>query len=142
MKLRLALGLVLVGLASACGGSDDGGGGGGGGGDDSGTVKVTLEEQNGSGKSGTAELFPGAASTDVTIEITGGASDLDPIYVRGGSCDSPGSEIVHDVGFTNANLGQGQIFETIDKVATGEYILIIEDDKTMKPIMCGAIPEQ
>ena len=142
MKLRLALGLVLVGMASACGGSDDGGGGGGGGDDSGGTVAVTLEEQNGSGKSGTAELFPGAASTDVTIEITGGASDLDPIYVRGGTCDSPGSEIVHDVGFTNANLGQGQIFETIDKVATGEYILIIEDDKTMKPIMCGEIPEQ
>ena len=143
MKLRLALGLILVGMASACGGSDDGGGGGGGGGDDSGgTVAVTLEEQNGSGKSGTAELFPGAASTDVTIEITGGASDLDPIYVRSGTCDSPGSEIVHDVGFTNANLGQGQIFETINQVATGEYILIIEDDKTMKPIMCGEIPEQ
>lgn len=143
MKLRLALGLILVGMASACGGSDDGGGGGGGGGDDSGgTVAVTLEEQNGSGKSGTAELFPGAASTDVTIEITGGASDLDPIYVRSGTCDAPGEEVVHDVGFTNANLGQGQIFETIDQVATGEYILIIEDDKTMKPIMCGEIPEQ
>jgi hypothetical protein len=141
--MRLALGLILVGLASACGGSDDGGSGGGGGGDDdSGTIKVTLAEQNGSGKTGTAELFPGAASTDVTIEISGGASDLDPIYVRSGTCDSPGSEIVHDVGFTNANLGQGQIFETIGNVATGEYILVIEDDKTMKPIMCGAIPAQ
>ena len=58
MKLRLVLGVMLVGLASACGGGgDDSGGGGGGGGD--GTVKVTLEEQNGSGKSGTAELHAG-----------------------------------------------------------------------------------
>lgn len=139
MKLRLVLGVMLVGLTSACGGGgDDGGGGGGGGG---GTVAVTLEEQNGSGKSGTAELHSGAASTDVTIEIMG-TSDLDPIYVRSGTCDSPGSEVVHDLGFTTANLGQGQIFVPIDEVATGEFILTIEDDKTMKPIMCGVIPAQ
>ena len=140
MKLRLVLGVMLVGLASACGGGGDGGSGGGGGGG-GGTVAVTLEEQNGSGKSGTAELHSGAASTDVTIEITG-TSDLDPIYVRGGTCDSPGSEVVHDLGFTTANLGQGQIFVPIDEVATGEFILTIEDDKTMKPIMCGVIPAQ
>lgn len=140
MKLRLVLGVMLVGLASACGGGgDDGGGGGGGGG--GGTVAVTLEEQNGSGKSGTAELHSGAASTDVTIEIMG-TSDLDPIYVRSGTCDSPGSEVVHDLGFTTANLGQGQIFVPIDEVATGEFILTIEDDKTMKPVMCGVIPAQ
>jgi hypothetical protein len=140
VKLRLVLGVMLVGLASACGGGGDGGGGGGGGGGD-GTVAVTLEEQNGSGKSGTAELHAGPASTDVTIEIMG-ASDLDPIYVRSGTCDSPGSEVLHDLGFTTANLGQGQIFVPIDEVATGEFILTIEDDKTMKPIMCGVIPAQ
>jgi hypothetical protein len=140
VKLRLVLGVMLVGLGSACGGGGDGGGGGGGGGAGD-TVKVTLDEQNDSGKSGTAELFPGAASTDVTIEIQG-TSDLDPIYVRGGTCESPGSEVVHDIGFTTANLGQGQIFVPLDEVATGEFILTIEDDKTMEPIMCGAIPAQ
>jgi hypothetical protein len=140
VKLRLVLGVMLVGLASACGGGGDSGGDGGGGGGD-GTVAVTLEEQNSSGKSGTAELHAGPASTDVTIEITGN-SDLDPIYVRSGTCAAPGSEVVHDIGFTAANLGQGQIFVPIDEVATGEFILTVEDDKTMKPIMCGAIPAQ
>ncbi|HZM19092.1 MAG TPA: hypothetical protein VFB87_06735 [Gaiellaceae bacterium] len=142
MKLRFVLGVMLVGLASACGGGGDGGsGGGGGGGGGDGTVKVTLEEQNGSGNSGTAELHAGPASTDVTIEMQG-TSDLDPIYVRSGTCDAPGSEVVHDIGFTAANLGQGQIFVPINEVATGEFILTVEDDKTMKPIMCGAIPAQ
>ena len=140
MKLRLVLGVMLVGLASACGGGGDGGGSGGGGGGDE-PVAVTLEEQNGSGKSGTAELHAGAASTDVTVEIQG-TSDLDPIYVRSGTCDAPGAEVVHDIGFTTANLGQGQIFVPINEVATGEFILTIEDDKTMKPIMCGVIPAQ
>ena len=142
MRLRLVLGLMLVGMASACGGGGDGGGGSGGDGSEgSDTVKVTLEEQNGSGKSGTAEMFPGAASTDVTIEIQG-TSDLDPIYVRSGTCEAPGTEIVHDLGFTAANLGQGQIFVPLNEVATGEYILTVEDDKTMEPVMCGPIPEQ
>jgi hypothetical protein len=143
VKLRLLLGVLLVGLASACGGGDDdaGGGGGAAGGDDSGVVNVTLAEQDGSGKSGKAQLLAGAASTDVTIEITG-ASDNDPIHVHSGTCDSPGEEIVHDVGFTTASLGHGQIFATIDQVATGELVLDIHDDKTDKVIMCGAIPAQ
>ena len=77
----------------------------------------------------------------MTIEIQG-TSDLDPIYVRSGTCESPGSEVVHDIGFTAADLGQGQIFVPLNEVATGEFILTIEDDKTMKPIMCGVIPAQ
>jgi hypothetical protein len=145
VKLRLLLGLVVVGLATACGGGDDdggsGGGGGGGGGADAGVVNVTLAEQGGSGKSGKAQLFSGAASTDVTIEITG-SSENDPIHVHSGTCDAPGEEIVHDVGFTTASLGHGQIFVTIDQVATGEYVLDIHDAQTDKVIMCGAIPEQ
>jgi hypothetical protein len=138
VKLRLLLGMFVLGLASACGG-DSGGGGGGGGQSD--TVKVTLEEQNSSGKSGTAELFPGAASVDVTIEIKG-TSDLDPIHVHRGTCDSPGEELVHDLGFTTANLGQGQIFDTMENVATGQLLIDIHDDANNEVIMCGVIPAQ
>jgi hypothetical protein len=139
VKLRLLLGMLVVGMATACGG--DGGGGGGGGSQGGGAVTVQLEEVNNSGKTGTAELQPGPASVDVTLEVKGG-SDLDPIYVRRGPCDSPGEEVVHDIGFTTAGLGQGQIFETIENVATGEFVMTVEDDQTMKPIMCGVIPKQ
>jgi hypothetical protein len=138
VKLRLLLGMFVLGLASGCGG-DSGGGGGGGGQSD--TVKVALEEQNSSGKSGTAELFPGAASVDVTIEIKG-TSDLDPIHVHRGTCDSPGEELVHDLGFTTANLGQGQIFDTMENVATGQLLIDIHDDANNEVIMCGVIPAQ
>jgi hypothetical protein len=139
VKLRLLLGMCVLGLASACGGDSDGGGGGGGAA--GGTVSVTLEEMNNSGKSGTAELHSGAASTDVTIEIMG-TSDLDPIHIHRGTCEAPGEEIVHDLGFTTANLGQGQAFVTLDQVATGEFVLDIHDDQNDKVIMCGAIPAQ
>ena len=139
MKLRLLLGMLVVGMTTACGGDGGGGGGGGGGGDE--TVKITLEEMNSSGKSGTAELFPGAASVDVTIEIMG-QSDLDPIHIHRGTCAAPEEEIVHDIGFTNANLAQGQIFVTMDQVATGEFVMDIHDDQNDEVIMCGAIPKQ
>ena len=137
MKLRLVLGVMFVGMASACGGGEEGGGGGGG---------VAAEvDGHGEGDARRAERLrqvghgrcsPGAASTDVTIEIKG-TSDLDPIYVRSGTCDSPGSEVVHDIDDVAANLGQGQIFVPIDEVATGEFILTIEDDKTMSRSVRG-----
>ena len=141
MKLRLVLGVFVVGLATACGGGDDGGGGGGGGDGEAGLVTVTLDEMNGSGKSGVAQLHSGAASVDVTIEIDG-KSDLEPIHVHKGTCDAPGEEIVHDVGFTAADLGQGQIFVTLPEVATGEYVMDIHKADGTDVVMCGVIPKQ
>ena len=140
MKLRLLLGVFVVGLATACGGSNEGAGGGGNA-EDAGVVKVTLDEMNDSGKSGIAELHAGAASVDVTIEIDG-KSDNEPIHVHKGTCDSPGAEIVHDVGFTTADLGTGQIFVTLPEVATGEYLMDIHKANGEDVVMCGAIPKQ
>jgi hypothetical protein len=140
VKLRLLIGVFVVGLATACGGSNEGAGGGGDEGD-AGVVKVTLDEMNDSGKSGIAELHAGAASVDVTIEIDG-TSDNEPIHVHKGTCDSPGEEIVHDVGFTTADLGTGQIFVTLPEVATGEYLMDIHKANGNDVVMCGVIPKQ
>jgi hypothetical protein len=140
VKLRLLVGVFVVGLATACGGSNEGAGGGGDEGD-AGVVKVTLDEMNDSGKSGIAELHAGAASVDVTIEIDG-KSDNEPIHVHKGTCDSPGEEIVHDVGFTTADLGTGQIFVTLPEVATGEYLMDIHKANGEDVVMCGVIPKQ
>ena len=141
MKLRLLIAVFVVGLATACGGSNEGAGGGDEGEGEAGVVKVTLDEMNGSGKSGTAELHAGAASVDVTIEIAG-KSDNEPIHVHKGTCDSPGEEIVHDVGFTTADLGTGQIFVTLPEVATGEYLMDIHKANGTDVVMCGVIPKQ
>jgi hypothetical protein len=140
VRLRLLTGVFVVGLATACGGSNEGAGGGG---DesDAGVVKVTLDEMNDSGKSGIAELHAGAASVDVTIEIDG-KSDNEPIHVHKGTCDSPGAEIVHDIGFTTADLGTGQIFVTLPEVATGEYLMDIHKANGNDVVMCGVIPKQ
>jgi hypothetical protein len=142
VKLRLILGVFVVGLSTACGGGGDGGGGGGGGGGaEGGVVKITLDEMNNSGKSATGELHPGAASVDVTIEIDG-PSENEPIHVHKGTCDAPGEEIVQDVGFTAASLGTGQIFLTLPEVATGEYVMDIHKADGTDVVMCGVIPKQ
>jgi hypothetical protein len=139
---RGVLALSVLTLA-ACGGDGDGNGGGGGGGDDIQPVTIMLEEQNNSGKSGTAELQPGAASTDITIELQPPQGDNEPIHIHTGTCDSPGAEIVHDIGFTTAGLGQGQAFVNLPELTTGEFILDIHSARNPdEVIMCGAIPEQ
>jgi hypothetical protein len=141
---RGVLALSVLTLA-ACGGDGggNGGAGGGGGGDDIQPVTIMLEEQNNSGKSGTAELQPGAASTDITIELQPPQGDNEPIHIHTGTCDSPGAEVVHDLGFTTAGLGQGQAFVNLPELTTGEFVLDIHSARNPdEVIMCGAIPEQ
>jgi hypothetical protein len=138
----LLSGMLL--MFSACGGDGGGSGGAGGGGGDeeSDTVSITLEEQNNSGKSGKAELFPGAASTDLTLEVQP-AGDNEAIHIHEGTCDSPSTEVAHDIGFTTVGLGQGSAFVTIDEVTTGEYVLDVHSAKNPdEVILCGVIPER
>jgi hypothetical protein len=138
--------LVAVVLALAgCGGGGDGDGGGGGGavggGEDVQPVTVQLKEMNNSGKSGTAELQSGAASTDITIALEPAQGENEPIHIHKGTCDSPAAEVVHDIGFTTAGLGQGQAFVPLPELTTGEYVLDIHNAQD-EVIMCGVIPKR
>jgi hypothetical protein len=142
VKQTLLLGGMLMTLAG-CGGGDSGGSGGGGGSaEGSDTMTFKLDEMNGSGTSANVEMFAGAASTDFTIELNPPEGDNQPIHVHEGTCDSPSSEIAHDVGFTTAGLGQGSAYVLIDEVATGEYVLDIHSPNGKKVIACGVIPKQ
>jgi hypothetical protein len=142
--VRVSLLPFMVLTLAACGGDGGGsaGGGGGGSGDDIQPVTVTLEEMNDSGKSGTAELHPGAASTDLTIALEPPQGDNETIHIHKGTCDSPG-EVAHDIGFTTAGLGQGQAFVNLPELTTGEFVVDIHSAKNPdQVIMCGAIPQQ
>jgi hypothetical protein len=133
---------------SACGGDSGGNGGGGasgggGGGDDVRPVTLQLKEMNNSGKSGTAELQAGAASTDITIELQPPQGDNEPIHIHTGTCESPGAEVVHDIGFTTVGLGQGQAFVPLPELTTGEYVLDIHSAQNPDElIMCAPIPKR
>jgi hypothetical protein len=133
--------LTLAGCGG--GGNSNGSGGGGGGSEDIQPVTIQLEEMNNSGKSGTAELQPGAVSTDITLALEPPEGDNETIHIHTGTCDSPGAEVAHDIGFTTAGLGQGQAFVNLPELTTGEFVLDIHSAKNPdEVIMCGAIPEQ
>ena len=141
---RSLFALVVLTLAGCGGGGNsNGSGGGGGGSEDIQPVTIQLEEMNNSGKSGTAELQPGAVSTDITLALEPPEGDNETIHIHTGTCDSPGAEVAHDIGFTTAGLGQGQAFVNLPELTTGEFVLDIHSAKNPdEVIMCGAIPEQ
>ena len=152
MKLRLLLGMLVVGMASACGGGGEGGGngggggGGGGGGESGGPIAMKLEEQNGSGKTASVNLEPGIGTTEMTLEITPQrGTDQAAIHVHKGSCGDISAEtaVEHDVGFVTAGLGQGSIFVPLSDIATGEYVIDVHDPRNEGDLFaCGQIPEQ
>jgi hypothetical protein len=132
------------GGGESSGGSTTGGGGGGGGGTtESDTITFKLDEMNSSGTTASVEMFPGAASTDFILELTPAKGDNQPIHVHKGTCDSPSSEIAHDIGFTNVGLAQGSAYVLIGEVATGEYVLDIHSATNPDEVIaCGVIPAQ
>jgi hypothetical protein len=146
VKRTLVLGGMLMTLAGCGGGGGEssGGGAGGGGGsaEESDTMTFKLDEMNSSGTTANVEMFPGAASTEFTIELNPPKGDNQPIHVHKGTCDSPSSEVAHDVGFTTAGLGQGSAYVLIGEVATGEYVLDIHNANSDEVIACGVIPKQ
>ncbi|HVD26785.1 MAG TPA: hypothetical protein VNB86_12430 [Gaiellaceae bacterium] len=145
MRKTLVLGGMMMTLAGCGGGGGESGGSAGGGGgsaEESDTMNFKLDEMNSSGTTANVEMFPGAASTEFTIELKPPKGDNQPIHVHKGTCDSPSSEVAHDVGFTTAGLGQGSAYVLIDDVATGEYVLDIHNPAGTKVISCGVIPKQ
>jgi hypothetical protein len=144
--VRTSLLPLMVVMLAACGGDGNGSGGaggGGGGGEDIQPVTITLEEMNNSGKSGTAELQPGAASTEIAIALEPPEGDNETIHIHTGTCNSPGAEVAHDLGFTTTGLGQGQAFVTLPELTTGEYVLDVHSAQNPdEVIMCGAIPQR
>ena len=134
--------MTLAGCGGGGGESSGGGGGGGGSAEESDTMTFKLDEMNSSGTSANVEMFPGAASTEFTIELQPPKGDNQPIHVHKGTCDSPSSEVAHDVGFTTAGLGQGSAYVLISEIATGEYVLDVHNPSGDNVIACGVIPKQ
>ena len=87
----------------------------------------------------------GAAVGEVVRELAAAARWHEILVIDDGSIDDTGAQaeaagarvIRHPY-----NKGNGAAVKSGIRAATGEYILTIEDDQTMEPIMCGAIPAQ
>jgi hypothetical protein len=136
----LALGLVVAG----CGGSDGESSGNttAGSGDSGGTLTVKLDEQNGSGESGTATLTAEGASTKVVLELENPASpDPQPAHIHKGTC----AELDPTPAYPLTNVEDGKSETTVnvalDELESGEFAINVHksepDIKTY--VSCGNI---
>ncbi|HLM33470.1 MAG TPA: hypothetical protein VK285_05320, partial [Gaiellaceae bacterium] len=138
--------LALTAVVAGCGGSDDESSDNTTAGSSDGgmTVTVTLDEQNGSGESGTATLTAEGASTKVVLELENPASpDPQPAHIHKGTC----AELDPTPAYPLTNV-EGGNSETTVKVAlaeleSGDFAINVHksepDIKTY--VSCGNIGE-
>lgn len=89
MKTRMTLMLLAAacGVFTGCGGSPDG--------STAGTLSVQLDEQNGSGQSGSATLTAlDGDRTRIVLKLTNPPDVPQPAHVHSGSCDDLGDPVV------------------------------------------------
>ena len=138
----LALGLVVAG----CGGSDGESSGNttAGSGDSGGTVMVKLDEQNGSGESGTATLTAEGASTKVVLELENPASpDPQPAHIHKGTC----AELDPTPAYPLTNVEDGKSETTVnvalDELKSGEFAINVHksEPEIKTYVSCGNIGE-
>jgi hypothetical protein len=136
----LALGLVVAG----CGGSDGESSGNttAGSGDSGGTVTVKLDEQNGSGESGTATLTAEGASTKVVLELENPASpDPQPAHIHKGTC----AELDPTPAYPLTNVEDGKSDTTVnvalDELKSGEFAINVHksEPEIKTYVSCGNI---
>ena len=136
----LALGLVVAG----CGGSDGESSGNttAGSSDSGGTLTVKLDEQNGSGESGTATLTGEGASTKVVLELENPASpDPQPAHIHKGTC----AELDPTPAYPLTNVEDGKSETTVnvalDELEAGEFAINVHksEPEIKTYVSCGNI---
>ncbi len=133
----LALTIVAILAFAACGGDDDSDGAAA----EGEVVTVTLDEQNGSGQSGTAELTAaGDAQTTVVLELSNPPDNAQPVHIHTGACADLG-----DVAFPLTNLEGGTSETTVDVSLTdlqgGGYAINAHEseENIQNYVACGDI---
>ncbi len=118
------LALTLVG--AGCGGSDGGSSGNttAGSGDNAKTVTVKLDEQNGSGESGTATLTAEGSSTKIVLELQNPASpDPQPAHIHNGTCANLDPTPVYPLTNVEGGKSDTTVNVALDKLTAGGFAI-------------------
>lgn len=149
MLIPLALVLVLAG----CGGDGESTGTGPGEGEllppagdasGEGGVEVVLEEQEGSGFSGRAELVPQDEATLVVIELDDPGADPNA-YLQEGDCTSVSADAAEVLALFLDGRSETTIDEELETLVAGGYVLTLHDpasEDLQSPAACGEIREE
>jgi hypothetical protein len=136
-----AAGLFVVAGCGGGGGDGDGSGGGGGGGR-SGGFEIALIERNGSGESGTAELTPNGAVTDILVTTGGLAAGVpNPAGIYKGTCDDIQGKPAYKLPALQEGLSATTVDVSLDELKTGYVINVHKSDADDTSVACGEIKE-
>lgn len=134
-----ALTLVVAG----CGGSDGGSSGdAAGSGDSAKTVTVKLDEQNGSGESGTATLPAEGSSTKVVLELENPASpDPQPAHIHPGTCAELDPTPAYPLTNVEGGKSETTVMESLDKLSGGGFAINVHksEPEVKTYVSCGNI---
>lgn len=137
LLLVLAFVTAAVLALAACGGGDDSDAAG-----DDGTVTVTLDAQNDSGQSGTAELTPaGEGQTRVVLELSNAPDQPQPAHIHSGSCSELG-EVVHPLTNLEGGTSETTVDAPLEELQGGGFAINAhESEENIETyVACGVIP--
>jgi len=108
------------------------------------TVTVTLDEQNGSGESGTATLTAEGASTKVVLELENPASpDPQPAHIHKGTCAELDPTPAYPLTNVEGGNSETTVNVALDELESGDFAINVHksepDIKTY--VSCGNIGE-
>ena len=142
--LLMAVTAATLGVAG-CGGNDESQSGGGTTGAGGSAVTVTLDEQNGSGESGTATLTPeSSTSTKVVVELSNPPSDPQPAHIHPGTC----ATLDPTPKYALPNIVDGKVEATVpvglEQLQSGEFAINVHKSEAEANVYfaCGDIPKR
>jgi hypothetical protein len=128
--------LMLLSLATACGGSDEGGA-------DEEDLILELVEQNGSGQSGTATLTPAeAGSTRIVVDLKSPPAEPQPAHVHSGTCDDIG-DVFAPLDSLTEGRSESTVMLSLDELQRGGLIVHAHRSEAEfdVSVACAPIPE-
>ena len=134
-----AVGLLVLGAGCGGGGGDDGGGGDGV--SVGSAMTIDIVEQNASGESGTAELTPNGAQTDILISTGGLAAGVpNPAGIYKGTCGNISGEPAFELPTLEEGLSALTVDISLNDLLAGGYVIDIQKSaKDDTSIACAEI---
>lgn len=105
-----------------------------------GRVVVTLEEQEGSGVSGTAELTPESGDTEIVVEL----DDDEPrwtAYLQEGDCTAVSADAAEVLPLFLEGRSETVVDADLAELVDGSFVIAIHDEEgdLERPAACGEI---
>ena len=105
-------------------------------------LEIAIVEQNGSGESGTAELKPNGAGTDILLSTGAVAAGVpNPAGIYKGSCADVQGKAAYELPTLEEGLSATTLDVSLDELLEGYVINVRKSKADDTSIACGEIKE-